>query len=486
MRIDSKINLGLIIATLGFSSLGAVEFKPTGFKATGMGGVGVASSRGSLSGYYNPALLQLSDFTTEVSINTGVKIRESNLVDNMDKLSDIDYETTLDNIENNVITGKKSLIINGVVQIDTLGIGTSNKQEDRDNLITAIDILTKKIGSNNAFEVNLNPSIATQISNSFALGFYGDLSLGLQLNIDSKYDKLITKQNEIGYDEVYYEYDPDTDYYIGSIGDEAKSNYEATSLEYANNNGINYIQLDAVLLGEIPLSYARGYDFNSGNWNFGINAKYMTLATVSHRLDLGESSEEAEDEEYKEYETTYKPTLGIDLGLAYQPSDIEDFTIGLVTKNINSPKFKVDEVASRNDTGSKIGDYKIDPLIRAGVSKQYLDKSLEIALDIDLTKNKTIIDGEESQMLGAGIEYHPISWFAIRGGAMQDLASKKYDDGIIYTAGLGFGLKWLQVDLSAMMSSNQGTYDGEDIPRYASVNLSIVSKWGDGYNKKQP
>ena len=66
--------------------------KPIGFKAVSMGGTGVGSSRGSLSGYYNPALLSFSDNKTEISINAGVRLRENNLVDNVDKLSDLEID----------------------------------------------------------------------------------------------------------------------------------------------------------------------------------------------------------------------------------------------------------------------------------------------------------------------------------------------------------------------------------------------------------
>jgi hypothetical protein len=122
-------------------------------------------------------------------------------------------------------------------------------------------------------------------------------------------------------------------------------------------------------------------------------------------------------------------------------------------------------------------------MYRAGISVPVWNDNIEFALDMDLTKNKTLIKGEKSQMLGAGVELHPSSWFALRYGVMQDLASEKFDDGVITTGGLGIGLKWFQIDLSAMVSSKKGTYNDRIIPRYTSINLSIVSRWGDGYNK---
>ena len=36
------------------------------------------------------------------------------------------------------------------------------------------------------------------------------------------------------------------------------------------------------------------------------------------------------------------------------------------------------------------------------------------------------------------------------------------------------------------MASETGTYDGNELPKYASINFSLISRWGDGYNQKQP
>jgi hypothetical protein len=469
-----KISLSLV-TILGLTSLNAIEMKPVGFKAVGMGGTGVASSRGSLAGYYNPALLRFSDHTTEISINAGVGVRESNLIDNMDKLSDIDLEATLQNIGDNSYLGKKEL--NG-----NISAGTSNDNIDINSIKSAQNIL-KSIGTNNAFQVSVIPSLATQISDAFAIGVYANIDISLGLKIDSNYLDLIFKDSNHNINSFdgdnnsdYHSYNPINDTYTINTKDE----YEASSLEHANDNGINYIAINSMALVEIPISYAKAYNWNSGRYSFGINLKPMSLITLSHQEKLGESSDDAIDDDSDEYETTYKPTIGLDLGFAYRPSNSK-LTLGLVGKNINSPTFEVDT----SNTG-RTKDYKIDPLFRAGVSMPAWNDNIEFALDFDLTKNDTIIENEQSQFVGAGIELHPTSWFALRVGAMQDIASTKFDDGTIATAGIGIGTKWLQLDLSAMVSTNKGEFDGEEIPRYTSVNFSLVSKWGDGYNKKRP
>jgi len=460
------------------TSLNAYEMKPVGFKAVGMGGAGVASTRGSLSSYYNPALLRFSDYTSEQSLNSVARLREVNIIEHIDTLSKIDFGETVDNIADNVIPGNKEVkasIASGYKS------GNNNTDKDRKNITTAQETL-KKIGSKNAVEISVEASFATQFSDAFAIGFYKHIDYGLNLNINPNYTDLIFKEKK-AQSTVYYQYladDPKNkgrDVYRGYASpSEGKEAYEKTSIEYAINNDINYIQLNGEKLDEMPLSYAILFSGKHGSLSIGGSLKLMKLETISKIVPIGKKSEDLV-KVLVNRTTTYKANAGLDLGVAYRPYNSK-ITLGVVAKNVYLPEFKVDEAKN-----GFTEDYIIDPMYRAGISIPVWNDNIEFALDIDLTKNKTIIKDEKSQMLGAGVELHPSSWFALRLGAMQDLSSKKFDDGVIMTGGLGIGLKWFQIDLSAMVSSNKGRYDNEDIPRYISANLSIISRWGYGYNK---
>jgi len=467
--MKTKIVLSFItVATL--STLNGAEFKPVGFKAVGLGGAGVASTRGSLAGYYNPALLRFSDHTTEVSFGVGARLREANLIDNMDNLHKFDIQGTLENIGNNAQNGNLDTNSDGTTDIAR----TANNTVDIENL-KSIQQTLAKIGTNNALQVSVVPAITAQISDAFAIGMYANVDIGMKLNLDSNYlDIIIKDENNPG---LYYSYNPTNDNYAVKTS----TDYTTSSLQYGIDNQKHYIQVDAMALVELPISYAKAYDTEIGTWSIGGNIKPMGLTTYSQKMDLGDSSDDAENGSDKgEFETKYKSTFGLDLGIAYRPTDSQ-VTFGLMGKNINSPKFKVDTTPSTNPQK----DVTIDPLVRAGVSLPVWNDNVEFAFDADLTKNKTLVDGEESQLIGGGFEFHPASWFALRAGAMKDIASEKFDEGMIMSAGVGFGLKWLQFDLSAQMSSKKGEYDGQTIPRYAAVNLSLVSKWGDGYNRKE-
>jgi hypothetical protein len=458
--MKKKIVLSFItVATL--STVNGAEFKPVGFKAVGLGGAGVASTRGSLAGYYNPALLRFSDHTTEVSFGVGARLREANLIDNMDNLHKFDIQGTLENIGNNAQNGNLDTNSDGTTDITR----TANNTVDIENL-KSIQQTLAKIGTNNALQVSVVPAITAQVSDAFAIGMYANVDIGMKLNLNSNYlDIIIKDENNAG---VYYSYNPTNDNY--SI--KTSTDYTTSSLQYGIDNEKHYIQVHAMALVELPISYAKAYDTNIGTWSIGGNIKPMGLTTYSQKLQLGESSDSAENgSDNSSNETKYKSTFGLDLGIAYRPTDSQ-VTFGLMGKNINSPKFKVES----SQTGVT-EDFKIDPLVRVGVSLPVWNDNVEFAFDADLTKNKTLVDGEESQLIGGGFEFHPASWFAVRAGAMKDIASEKFDEGMIMTAGVGFGLKWLQFDYQLKCHRKKGNMMGK---QFLDIQLSIFLLFQNG------
>jgi hypothetical protein len=476
------MNKSLIKLSLAFccilTSLNAYEMKPVGFKAVGMGGTGVASSRGSLSSYYNPALIRFSDYTSEISINAGARLREANILENVDTLSNINFGETVDNVSENLKFGNKEGTGYGARGYQ---LGLNNKDNDRKNIITAQETL-QKIGFKNSAQISIEASFATQITDAFAFGYYKHIDYGLNLNINPNYVNLIFKETKFG-KTYYYEYDADDENHNGRDlyrlyveAEEGRQAYESSSIKYALDNDINFIQLNSEVLDEVPLSYAVLFNSEYGSLSIGSSIKLMKLKTIYKKVPLGEKSSDL-TKDLENSTTTYKSNIGLDLGVAFKPNDSK-MILGVVAKNFYLPKFKAEEPIDGIDK-----EYRIDPMYRAGISLPIWNDNMEFALDIDLTKNNTLTQNEKSQMLGAGVEIHPVSWFALRLGAMKDLASETFDDGTIMTGGLGIGLKSFQIDLSAMVSSKKGRFDNKDIHRYTSVNFSIISQWGDGYNK---
>lgn len=422
-----------MVTILSLSLLNAGEFHSVGGTSISMGGAGVASASGSLAGYYNPALLTQTK-GVEVSLGLGAGVREANLGEHINTLSDLKLTDTVDRIANNAPTS------------------STNSVTDRNNIVTAKKALND-IGNENGISLMPTAYLGVQYDN-MAIGVYMTSDIVISANIDPTHTELSVKDNNNN----YYNYNPTTDTY-GAI---SQGEYERSSLQYALDNKLTTIDATGLALTEIPISYAKAFELSKGELSVGTSVKLMHGTTYTQSLAIDNKA--ATDENSLKENQRDTNTVGVDIGLLFKPSSLSKLQIGLVGKNLNTPTFDT-------ANGSTI---KVEPQVRTGV--QYsVSNDLELAADLDLTTNKTLINGYDSQMFGGGVNYHPLSWFALRGGAMQNLANS--NEGLVYTAGLTVGHEKLSLDISAQMSSNTGSYDGQDIPKYAQVNVALISKW---------
>jgi hypothetical protein len=181
------------------------------------------------------------------------------------------------------------------------------------------------------------------------------------------------------------------------------------------------------------------------------------------RIDVDTESDSIQDDiEDAQQDAT---SWGVDVGLAFRPSVVRGFTVGLAAKNLNTPSF---------DTVTD-GTLKVQPQVRAGLAFDPPGRWLTLAADVDLTANETLLSNVNAQYAGAGLNIHPFSWLCLRGGAMVNLAEA--DDGLIWTAGLGIGLKWFQVDVAGQYSTETSTINEDEAPRYFRGEVALVSKW---------
>lgn len=414
----------------------ATEFQSIGFESISMGGAGVANARGALAAYYNPALLAQRRFDTEMAFGAGAGYREYNLADNIDTLSDLDLSGALDRIAANATP---------------LGTG-GNSAADRNAIASAQGILRGMGGGRNGASVMPQAQFGVQ-AGEYALGVFLSGEVAATAAIDpSRLNLIVAGTGALA--GRYFEYDPGSDTYFETTA----ANYQANSLEYAIDSGLTHMRVQGLLVYELPLSYGLKLSDNLG---VGASLKYLRGTTYNSRLQIDTATGDV-DSQIEGGEKT-SSDFGFDLGVLYSP--LPNLRLGLVGKNLNGPKFET-AVPSEN--------FKLSPMARAGANVS-LGESFDVALDIDLTKNNTFLDDIESRYVGGGFNWHPASWFSLRLGAMSNLAHD--NEGIVYTAGLGFGLKWFQFDLAAQQASKESTYNGESIPRYGRVSAAIVSRW---------
>ena len=139
--------------------------------------------------------------------------------------------------------------------------------------------------------------------------------------------------------------------------------------------------------------------------------------------------------------------------------------VGLAGTSLNQPTFTVADVS-----GSP-GAVPLPRQVRAGAAVDALS-FLSVAVDGDLIRSDTLAPGVQSQQLSLGVEGR-IPLFAFRVGATYDLAAA--NPTWCYTAGVGFGIPILSVDVGVLWGPTGGfnyqNPDREMLGGAASVKL---------------
>ncbi|MGA1839356.1 MAG: conjugal transfer protein TraF [bacterium] len=432
-----KTSLCLLTFIFLSTSVYAVEFQPIGFEPLSMGGAGVAAARGGTASYYNSALLLENLYDTHIDFPVGGGIREINITRHIDRLSEIGIDETIQNIKNNVFT-----------------FPGSNTIEDRNN-ISEIKNILRSVSAKNGLQLMPSATLGIQMYN-FGFGINGISEASAYAVIDDQRLDLIIQDPLFG---QYFEYNETTDMYTLSDANA----YALRSMEYALDNDLTYMKLTGLAYTEIFFSHARKFKSAPGVLNLGASVKIMPGYAFDEKINIDTKSGEIDSE----LSDCGKSSIswGIDLGALYKPPKIEKLALGLVIKNLNTPQFKT-------KTGNTL---ELKPQVRTGISYNFWYDRIMLAIDADLTKNNTFIPGYESQFIGGGLNFNPNKWLFLRAGVMRNIRDS--EEGAIFTAGLGFGLEWLQLDIAGQMSSKKTSFDQEKIPNYARFLISLISKW---------
>ncbi len=213
--------------------------------------------------------------------------------------------------------------------------------------------------------------------------------------------------------------------------------------------------LRGALVKEFGVTY--GHAIND-RLSIGGVLKYMQAELFDYQTDILATSGNTATSNNGATETS--TGFGLDLGVMYR---MPSYQFGLTVRNINAPSF----------TYSATGyTYKMDPQAKVGAAWM---PSPEFTLELgyDVTKNKGVIETDESQYVNFGFEWDAWQVLALRAGAYQNLAQS--DIGLVTTAGLGLNLWAVRLDIAGAISSNKVTFEGKDVPAYAMASLALSS-----------
>jgi hypothetical protein len=505
MKTAAAVLLGLSLPVMAQ----ALEFQTPG--TLGMGRAGVARTTDAYASFINPAGLAFYDkaFSTKFNAEVGLAV-SSGLADNIDKVgklnlnngSGLSFTSTSTAAEvaaattkaaqfagilTNLNEKKGDLSVNVDLslgfQFRSYGLGVFGTS-DFGAGVGNVDLVNLRAGD---ATTNYTPSVsqittqigATTTSNGVATFFS-----------QAEYDKLVTAFQAAGATSQQQAKD-----LTSKLETELKANGVNTSGLTPDQiaQGLQVIAptlgatggtidkntttvlLRGIAIAEVPFAYGYKFDLGSlGKLGIGGAAKVMAGTVYSQDVEimkLKDSNDATKKVKDSHAESTQ---FGLDLGALWRLEDVAyvgPINVGLALRNLNSPKF---DGPKDPVTGAETDKIKVEPQARLGVGLDPLSW-LSIAADMDLTKNKTIIPGHDSQLLGGGLEAHFDTgyalWLALRAGAYKNIGLSGSKP--VLTAGLSLGPKWLRLDVNGAIATEKGTFDNKSVPLEGKVEFGL-------------
>ena len=495
--MESRLKKMLAVVSLALSMplvAEGVEFQTPG--SVGIGGAGVARNNGALTSYWNPAGAAFSKSTLAVNAGAGAGIQASDgLTENIDLLSTIDFDNVKDfnttsagakevgdvvktlSILNDINTRKGNIAINVIApvsfSIKNISFGIYGGMEGY--VMPVADMINILPNTSTTSTLTVADLVTAAGTGNTASGYFSatqlaTLTTAIQttgttlLNATQLANAIDTQLKDSGID-------PAT----------ALTTITDKTLPILNPAGTNTLDLNTTSVMtkafqyiEIPVSYGRPFDIGKkGKLGLGITGKiikgtvYQNEVLLVNRPDNVDAKDIINDMTENQKSSS---AIGIDIGALYKYENW--LNIGLVAKNINSPKFEgpmyTDTVTATSVQGSAV---ELKPQIRTGVAIEPVGW-MTLAADLDLSENDTVAPGSvvgssiKSRNFGGGFEVKPASWLKVRGGAYKNLAQS---NGSVLTA----GFKLFLLDVDGAMATNTFTIDGNKVPREVKVNASM-------------
>ena len=237
---------------------------------------------------------------------------------------------------------------------------------------------------------------------------------------------------------------------------------------YTNNT--SNLAVDAASFTEIAFGYGKFMKFLDG-LSLGGNVKMINgrMASSTFQFMQSDKTGDAFKNMMDGSKSSWAPAVDFgalwDVNKKYPKMPLNP-KVGLVIRNINSPKFDRPDAIG--------GKYKLDRQARMGLAISPA-KFWNLAMDLDVTKNKTAVDGFDSRQLAFGTEINIVNkkYFNIplRAGLMKNVAEKSSKTA--YTLGTGVNLLYMHFDVGAAISSDRTTLDDKKIPTRATVSASF-------------
>jgi len=507
----------LAIIALPFN-LFADQWKILGTRPMGMGGAFVAMAYGPIAQYWNPAgLAQKSTGNVsgmEIPVSAGIEMT-GGIMKNASEIGDLSKE--LDSIKASQDGSGKVDAQSISAFVKTLSLLQDMNKPGKGALVEAEGGVNFKfsrvaISVNNYTTAGLNPYIDTknigiQVDNTSS-------SLGANIPTDTRdpgqtyapaVSNLTSAINTIGFNNIQNllcgvnntclkdnGIKDENDFANAIVNQAVKNSVSADDIIKASQEAVKYADqakpvIDALASGtsyknnesnlnikagsftEVAFGYGRYFNKWLSGLAVGANLKAVNgiIANQTFKFMEDDKTKDATDDMFNNTKSSWKPAM--DIGFLWEVNDKYPKIpmrprVGLVIRNINSPKFD-----GPNDTS-----YKLDRQARLGLAISPLN-FWHFAMDMDITKNETAVKGYDSRQLAFGTEINIINRKAfnipLRAGISKNLAESSSKSA--YSLGTGINLLFMHFDVSAQMSSDKTEIDGTKYPNKLMVAASF-------------
>ncbi len=490
--------IALVFVAAGFNRLHSEEWSIVGPRAMGMGGAGVAVTRGALSTYWNPAALSppraprvATFWDVEIPVS-GSAYAANDFLRQVDDIGDLVNDLDFDDIDAALNAGTP--LDSGQIQrvIKLLSEELPDLQRPGTGLVTQTSAgLMARIGQFGFSALGLAQAggLTNVDFTNFSLGDDGltsaigagnDRSGQLSPSGQAFADDLATSgtatQNQAE-ELVFQAEQAGVNVNNSTVQTNIRRILDATVANNGGTPGANFTNnasgadLRGILLQEYALSFAQPFlDIVSVGVNVKLlnGATYFKPFTIRDIDDLSDLKDDLFDSENREESLNW----GVDVGVLVQPAPW--VSLGVVGRNLNNPDFDF----------KGPGDYLIERQVRAGVGFSPLESvggllSLTLAADVDLIRNESeALPGYKSQLLGGGAELGLGDMFFVRAGVSKNLAETEED--LMLHGGFGFRLWVVQLDFAASVipdfteisTGNDGD-NPTDIPERAGLSFQL-------------
>lgn len=470
----------------------AEEFTAVGPRALGMGGAGVASTRGSLGMYWNPAALAPPrrprvDEPWDVALSLqGGAVEAGEIISKLQNIENAIEGVDLDQLDRRFADGQPigEDLIRGVLrvldEIPPLAVTGTGLQANitpafharvgrfgfsamaliNGGGLTNVDLNLLALGPNGLdglFDTlgNLPSTPGGSTAADSLTAIFQTLGVADPAGVANE---LIYQAEQAGIDVT----DPE---FLQILEDAARATENVKDVVGDIGEAIQNNQTGVNLRGIALQEYGVGYSHPLFDLvSVGVGLKFLHGTTYFNPIRVWELDRLSGilQEFFEDSEQENSMNFGVDVGVLVMPADW--VSIGVVGKYLNRPRF---DFALDGET------YAIEPQFRGGVALGPF-AGFSLAADLDLLSNKTdSLPGFDSQIIGGGVEYNVAEWdvLFLRGGVSKNLAEAA-EDPVVH-AGLGLRVFGAQIDLSGMLSTRFVDIGELQIPQRGAASLQL-------------